>query len=112
MAGYQGLGRITDPATQTVCKQLFDLIAALDRRLTALEGVALTRNQGEVDAGATRLTDLLSPEADTDAVTLRYLRGFVAAQLEAFKGTGVDGTIDTTAAQTIEVENGLITSIT
>lgn len=111
MAGYQGLGRITDPATQAVCKTLFDLIAALDRRLLALEGVALTRAQGETDAGRTRLTNLSAPQDDADAVTLRYLRGFVAAQLEAFKGSGVDGTIDTTAAQTIQVENGLITDI-
>lgn len=111
MAGYQGLGRIQDPATQAVCKSLFDLIAALDRRLTTLEGVALTRAQGAVDAGTARLTNLSAPSAGADAVTLAYLRGYVAAQLDAFKGSGVNGTIDTTAAQLVTVENGLITEI-
>ena len=80
MAGYQGLGRITDPATQAVCKALFDLTSQLQRRLTTLEGTALQQGSA-YDARGERLTNLAAPVVGSDAVTLSALRDYVGAQL-------------------------------
>lgn len=105
MAGYAGLGRVTDPATQAVLKALFDLVGQLQRRLTALEGASL---QGEttVDVRGQRLTHVGAPTALDDAATV----GFVRSQIDGLKG--VSGTVDTATAQVLTVRNGIIVEIT
>lgn len=113
MAGYQNLGRITDPAIYSVCKQLFDLNAQLLRRLETLEGEALRQGQSAqpFNAGGTRISDLGRPTLASDAVTVQFMREYVTAQLALAIPAGATGTIDTTATQTITVENGIVTKI-
>lgn len=83
MAGYPGLSRITDPYVRDACKHLFDEVSALRQRVTALEGTALL-NSSVINANGQRLTALADPSGASDAVTLQYLRQYVAAQVETF----------------------------
>lgn len=85
MSGYQGLGRIQDPATQAVCKALFDQTGALLRRIAELETSAL-RSGSPYEAGGNRISALGSPQALQDAVNVEYLRQYVAAQLALVSG--------------------------
>lgn len=110
MSGYAGLGRITDPATQAVAKQLFDLINALTTRVAALEADAL-QSGAAISANGERLTNVADPQATQDAVTLAYLRAYVASQVASVTAAGATGEIDTTAAQTVTVTRGIITEI-
>lgn len=112
MAGYAYTGQVTDPAAQKALIMAFDLIAALRTELNTLKADALQRGSA-ISAGGYRLANVGTPEANGDAVPAGYVKAYVAAQLESFKGaTGVSGTIDTTAAQTVTVVNGVITEIT
>jgi len=105
MAGYQGLGRILDPATQAVCKSLFDLTAQLQRRLVTLEGAALTSGSPYA-AGDNRITEVGAPSDARDAVNLQFLRQYVAAQLAFAEdvpinlGTQVTGTLPVSSGGT------------
>lgn len=104
MAGYPGLGRLTDPATISVCKTLFDLTGQLLRRLETLEAAALQAG----DAAGQRLSQVGRPTALDDAVTVAYLREYVAAHTAP---AGVSGTVDTATAQVVTVSNGSIVKI-
>jgi hypothetical protein len=111
MAGYAYTGQVTDPNAKKALIQAYDLIAALRTEVDALKAAALQRGAA-ITAGGERLTDLGSPEANGDAVHAGYLKAYVVAQLESFKGlTGVSGTIDTATAQVVTVENGIIVEI-
>ena len=91
MAGYPGLGRVGDPATNAVCKVLFDLGGQLQRRITTLEKQALqlsTIAPTPLDVAGKRITDLANPSAGSDAVNLSYLRAYVGAQLAFGGGEG------------------------
>lgn len=91
MAGYPGLGRIEDPATQAVCKQLFDQIARAEKTIARLEATALQQGSA-YNAHQERITALADPIQPPDAVTLRYLRAYVAAQLALALG-GASGAV-------------------
>lgn len=111
MAGYPRLSQISDQATRALLKSALDQIQQLKSELAALSAVAV-RNNTALDANDQRVRRVANPDALTDAVNVQYLRTFSQANLEAFKGSlGVDGTIDTTAAQLVTVKNGLITNI-
>lgn len=111
MSGYPYTSQVTDANAQKALKAAFDQIAVLSNRLAALEASAL-RTTTTVNAAGQRVANLGNPTAEQDAVTVAFLRAYVSAQLESFKGTnGVSGTIDTTATQLVTVENGLVTEI-
>lgn len=110
MAGYPYVGQVTDPNAKKALQNAFDLIAALRQELDALAGSALV-NSRAIDANEQRIINLPDPSAKTDAASAGYVRAYVAAQLEAFKGTGVDGTFTTPDPLTVTVVNGQITNI-
>lgn len=74
MAGYAGLGRILDPATEAVCKRLFDQVGALERRLVGVTTGGLPGDTLTVSVGDRRLTHLLDPVDALDGVNLQTLR--------------------------------------
>lgn len=111
MAGYSYVGQVTDPNAQKALKTAFDLIGALRSELDTLKAGALT-NAASINANNQRLISLADPQSNSDAATAGYVKSYTAAQLESFKGqAGVDGTINTAAAQIVTVQNGLITRI-
>jgi hypothetical protein len=83
MAGYPYVGRVTDPAAMQALKAAFDQIADLRRQITALQAAAL-QNTTDLNANNHRVTNLATPQAGGDAVTLTFLTQYVEAQLEAF----------------------------
>lgn len=90
-----------------------DLIGTLRRELDDLKAAALV-NTGAIDANGQRITNLSSPQANSDAATAGYVRSYVAAQLESFKGqAAVDGTFITADVppKTVTVQDGLITEM-
>lgn len=111
LSGYPYTSQVTDANAQKALKAAFDQIAVLSNRLATLEASVL-HNDATVNAAGQRVANLGNPTAEQDAVTVAFLRAYVSAQLESFKGTnGVSGTIDTTATQLVTVENGLVTEI-
>lgn len=93
MAGYAGLGQVTDGAAKGCLKTLFDLTGQLTRQLAALQATALVQGS-PYQAGGQRISDVGTPQARQDAVPLQYLRDYVAAQLALGAGGGtvaVDG---------------------
>lgn len=111
MAGYNYVGQVTDPNAQKALIAAMDLIAVLRNEVDALKADALQRGAA-ISAGGSRLTSVASPEAAGDAANAAYVRAYVAAQLEAFKGrTGSSGTFTTPDPFTVTVENGIITEI-
>ena len=83
MAGYPYLSQVQDPAAVKALKAAFDQIAALQTRLTALEAAAVTRDT-TVDAGGLRVSSVATPTAETDAVTVGFMRQYVQAQVDTF----------------------------
>ena len=112
MAGYPYVEQVQDPAAKKALRDAFDKITTLQARVAALEEASL-QTGSPVNAGGQRLTNVADPKALQDAVTVAFLRAYVSAQLEGFKGAqGVDGTIDTTGTFTVVVKDGIIVSIT
>lgn len=88
-----------------------DLIGTLRRDLDALRAAAVV-NTGNLNANGQRLTSLADPQANSDAATAGYVRSYVAAQLDSFKGqAGIDGAFTTADPFTVTVVDGLITEI-
>jgi hypothetical protein len=83
MAGYQGLNSITDPSVREVVKGLFDEINALKRKVADLQSTAMV-NSATIQANGQRLTGLALPAAETDAVSVAFLRQYVQAQVDTF----------------------------
>ena len=106
MAGQAYVNQIEDRATKQALRAAWDVIATLEQRLTALEASALQTTG--LNANGQRLTNLGSPQAPTDAVTLAYLRAYTQALTEARLG-GLTATVDTTTTPTLTVANGLVT---
>lgn len=112
MSGYPYLSQVSDANAQKALKAAFDQISALVHRLETLEATAI-RNTQALDANRQRVVNVGNPTSEQDAVTVAFLRAYVSAQLEAFKGTfGVDATIDTSLIFIVTVKNGLIVSVT
>lgn len=111
MAGYPYVGQVTDQNAQKSLKAAFDLIFALRNQIDALQASVLS-NAATINANGQRVANLGNPQSEQDAVTVAYLRAFVNAQLESFKGNlGVDAVIDTSATFIVTVENGIIVSV-
>jgi len=111
MAGHPYLNQVTDPNAQKALKAAFDQISALVHRLETLEATAI-RNTQALDANRQRVVNVGNPTSEQDAVTVTFLRAYVSAQLEAFKGIGgASGEIDTSLTLIVTVQNGLIVSI-
>jgi ferritin len=111
VSGYPYISQIQDPATQKAVKAAFDLLSSLSNRLDTLEASAI-RNTAAINANGQRLAQVGNPTAEQDAVTVAFMRAYVSAQLESFKGSfGIDATIDTSLAIIITVKNGLIVSV-
>ena len=106
MAGQPYVNQVGDRATQQALRAAWDTITALETRLAALEASALQTSG--LNAAGQRLTNLGSPQAGTDAVTLAYLRSYTQALTEARVG-GLTATVDTTATLILTFENGLLT---
>ena len=104
MAGYPNLNQIKDSGTRDCVKSLWDLANRLQQQITALQQAALV---APYNAGGLPIANVGRPTKDSDAVPVSYLREVVSAQ----QGIGATGTIDTTAAQTIEVKGGVVTKI-
>lgn len=83
MAGYPYLSQVQDPAAQKAIKALADQLNGLINRIVALESATL-RNTTTLNANGQRLTGLGSPQLESDAVTLAYLRAYVQSQVETF----------------------------
>jgi hypothetical protein len=83
MAGYPYVSQIQDPAARNAVKNVFDQLTALQGRILALEQSAVL-NTTTLDAKGQRLTNLATPTAGSDAVTVTYLQQFVQAQVETF----------------------------
>lgn len=108
MAGYPGLGRLTDLTTRDVCKKLFDLVGDLQRQITALEAQVVQHASNQpVDMGGVRVTRVASPAIGTDAVNLSYLRAYVAGQLTTVSGGAADEATDGGAGAPPSVESVL-----
>lgn len=80
---YGQINAITDPALRQLLQGLCDQISALTARVAALESDALQRNNGVITASA-RLAAVSDPVNSSDAVTVQYMRRYVAGQLGAF----------------------------
>lgn len=106
MGGQPYVNQVGDRATQQALRAAWDTIADLQARLVALEASALQTTG--LNANGQRLTNLGSPQAATDAVTLAYLRAYTQALTEARLG-GLTATVDTTTTPTLTVANGLVT---
>lgn len=83
MAGYPHLMGVSDPATLKALKKAFDEIRTLQTQLAALQSAAVV-NSANLNANGQRLVNLGDPQAETDAVTVRYLRQIVQAQVDTF----------------------------
>lgn len=111
MAGYNYVGQVTDPNAQKALIAAMDLIAVLRTEVNTLKADALLRGS-EINVGGYRLANVGAPTANTDAASAGYVKLYVGAQLEAFKGaTGVSGAFTTPDPFTVTVVNGLITEI-
>ena len=111
MAGHPYISQVTDPNAQKALKAAFDLISALTHRVDTLEAEVI-RNTAALNANSQRVVNVGNPTAEQDAVTVAFLRAYVSAQLEAFKGIGgATGEIDTSLTVVVTVQNGLIVSI-
>lgn len=112
MSGYPYLSQVSDANAQKALKAAFDQLSALVHHVETLEAEVI-RNTQALDANRQRVVNVGNPTAEQDAVTVAFLRAFVSAQLEAFKGSfGVDATFTTAGTFTVVVKNGLITSVT
>lgn len=87
MAGYSYLSRVQDPAAQAALKSAFDQIAKLTADLAALRAQTLTvptlSEQG-INLNGVRLTNLGTPTADSDALTVGFARQLIRAEVETF----------------------------
>lgn len=111
MAGYPYIGQVTDPNAQKALKAAMDLIASLTSRVAALEATAV-RNSANLDANSQRIVSLASPASDTDAANAGYVKAYVSAQLESFKGIpGVTGAFDVTITPNLTLQDGIVTEI-
>lgn len=111
MAGYPYVNQVTDPNAQKALKSAYDLIGALRSELDALKAIAVTTDSA-LNAKSQRIIQVASPQSNEDAATAGYVRAYVAAQLESFKGqAGVNGTFLTADPFTVTVTNGQISSI-
>lgn len=111
MSGYPYVSQVTDANAQKALKAAFDQLSVLTNRLDALEASVL-RNTAALDANGQRVVNVGNPTVEQDAVTVTFLRAFVSAQLESFKGNfGVTTTFSTAGAFTVTVESGLIKSV-
>lgn len=79
MAGHSYTGQVQDPNAQKALLDLQGQVKALTARVVALETNALVTT-ATMDAKAQRITNVGNPTADSDVVTLTYLRAYVAAQ--------------------------------
>lgn len=82
MAGYNYLTQIRDRATRDTLKGLTDRVNALERSADTI-GTVTEPLTDDLNAGSHRLTRVAPPTADTDAVTLRFLKSYVDARLSA-----------------------------
>lgn len=85
MAGYNYIGQVQDPAAQRALRDLASRVAALTTRVETIESTAIF-NTVTINANNQRITSVAAPAAETDAVTVTFLRQYIDAQLEAFKG--------------------------
>lgn len=96
MGAYDFLSRIPDPHTRTAAKRMMDRIGKLEQQI-ADQGTVTKPFTGAVNAGGFHLQNLKNPIEKQDAVTLDYLRKYVANAFSAFNaseaaaggGTGV-----------------------
>lgn len=111
MSGYPYLSQVSDANAQKALKAAFDQLSALVHRVETLEATAI-RNTQALDANRQRVVNVGNPTSEQDAVTVAFLRAYVSAQLEAFKGIGgATATFDTSLTFVVTVENGLIVSV-
>jgi hypothetical protein len=80
--GYAQLGSITDPATRQLLQALFDQINDLQQQVETLRAAALQR--GSPVIARARIMEVENPQAPGDAVNLRAMQRYVAAQLTTF----------------------------
>lgn len=112
MAGYPYVEQVQDPAAKKALRAVFDALTVLTARVDQLESAALQAGGSPVDAGGQRIQNVGNPQVNQDAVTVAFLRAYVQAQLEGFKGAhGVDGTVDTTGTFVLTIQDGIITEI-
>jgi hypothetical protein len=84
MAGYPYVNKVEDPSAKSALTNAFDLIASLTARVEALEAAALTATSGVVDAQGARVANVATPQAETDAATVGFVRQLIEAQVETF----------------------------
>jgi hypothetical protein len=111
VAGYAYLSQVSDANAQKALKAVFDQISTLVHRVETLEAEVI-RNTQALNANSQRVVNVGNPTSEQDAVTVAFLRAFVSAQLEAFKGIGGATTsFDTSLTFVVTVQNGLIVSV-
>jgi len=75
------LGRLPDIGLRTGLQRLVDRLVAVEGQVTTLDSTVL-KTGSPVDAYGQRIKRLGDPKVDTDAVSLGYLRKYVAASLQ------------------------------
>ena len=83
MAGAPRVNQIVDAATRAALRQALEIIQAQAARIDALEATVL-KTDSPVDARGERIINVGTPQAETDAVTVSYLRNYVQAAVGAF----------------------------
>ncbi|SRR6266508_3021455 len=82
MGGYNFLLRITDSNIRNAIKALTDRVNTLETQAASIGQLTEPLDEN-LNAANHRLTAVANPTADTDAVTLRYLKTYVEARLSA-----------------------------
>jgi len=80
MAGHPYVSQIQDDAAAKAVGKAFADISALQTRVAALEAAAL-RNTGAIACNGQRLTNVGTPDAESDAATVAFVRAYVQARM-------------------------------